>query len=94
MSERSSRHNRLYGLSGSQSPFPARHREFLTQGLPKSGYTRTHRAALLDGTQFWRTLDQSQILGDGETYGHLGCVNALSWSHDGSQLVSGSDDAR
>lgn len=85
---------RLYGLSGNRNLFPTRHRDFLAQGLPKSGNTRSHRAALLDGTQFWRTLDQSQVLGDGETYGHVGCVNALSWSYDGVQLVSGSDDAR
>ena len=89
-----SRHTGLYGLSDNHNRPLDRHRVSFTQGLLRPGNIRSRRAALLDGTQFWRTLDQSQVLGDGETHGHVGCVNALSWSHDGSQLVSGSDDAR
>ncbi|WWC94713.1 hypothetical protein V866_001561 [Kwoniella sp. B9012] len=40
----------------------------------------------------WETLDRVQVLG--ETDGHRGCVNALSWSDDGKTLLSGSDDKR
>jgi WD40 repeat protein len=74
--------------------FPSKHMEFRTRGPSGSGGIRSHRSALLDTPNFWRDLDLSQTLGDNETYGHTGCVNALSWSHDGSQLLSGSDDAR
>ncbi|KAG7531942.1 hypothetical protein FFLO_04010 [Filobasidium floriforme] len=74
--------------------FPSKHMEFRTRGPSGSGGARSHRSALLDTPNFWRELDLSQTLGDNETYGHTGCVNALSWSHDGSQLLSGSDDAR
>ena len=38
-------------------------------------------------------MDRCQVLGD-HTEGHTGCVNALSWSDDGSTLLSGSDDKR
>ena len=30
--------------------------------------------------------------GDGDAYGHTGCVNALSWARDGELLLSGGDD--
>ncbi|KAK6909578.1 hypothetical protein I203_103599 [Kwoniella mangroviensis CBS 8507] len=40
----------------------------------------------------WETLDRVQVLG--QTDGHRGCVNALSWSDDGKTLLSGSDDKR
>ncbi|KAK4689335.1 hypothetical protein P7C73_g754, partial [Tremellales sp. Uapishka_1] len=41
----------------------------------------------------WARLDRVQVLGD-QYEGHTGCVNALSWSDDGSILLSGSDDQR
>ncbi|ORY26663.1 WD40-repeat-containing domain protein [Naematelia encephala] len=41
----------------------------------------------------WATVDRVQVLG-GPSGGHRGCVNALSWSDDGSTLLSGSDDKR
>ncbi|RXK39423.1 hypothetical protein M231_03256 [Tremella mesenterica] len=41
----------------------------------------------------WDKLDRVQVLGE-DGYGHTGCVNALSWSDDGSTLLSGSDDKK
>ncbi|KAL7418329.1 hypothetical protein Q5752_006787 [Cryptotrichosporon argae] len=41
----------------------------------------------------WKSLDRVQVLGN-DVEGHRGCVNALSWSQDGSTLLSGSDDTR
>ncbi|EIW71830.1 hypothetical protein TREMEDRAFT_27687 [Tremella mesenterica DSM 1558] len=41
----------------------------------------------------WDRLDRVQVLGE-DGYGHTGCVNALSWSDDGSTLLSGSDDKK
>ena len=38
-------------------------------------------------------MDRAQVLGTPGD-GHRGCVNALSWSDDGSTLLSGSDDKR
>ncbi|WWD19486.1 hypothetical protein CI109_103946 [Kwoniella shandongensis] len=40
----------------------------------------------------WEKLDRVQVLGGDD--GHVGCVNALSWSDDGRTLLSGSDDRR
>ncbi|KXN89623.1 WD repeat protein iqw1 [Leucoagaricus sp. SymC.cos] len=38
-------------------------------------------------------LDRVNVLGkDDGTYGHAGCVNALSWSHNGEILLTGGDD--
>lgn len=82
-----------YGYGQGRS-FPSKHLDFRTRGISGPGNNRSRRSALLDTPNFWRDLDLSQVLGDNETYGHTGCVNALSWSHDGSQLLSGSDDAR
>ncbi|WRT70369.1 uncharacterized protein IL334_007367 [Kwoniella shivajii] len=53
---------------------------------PSSG--RYHR----NDENMWETLDRVQVLGEND--GHRGCVNALSWSEDGSTLLSGSDDKR
>ncbi|KAG8917391.1 hypothetical protein FRC01_002485 [Tulasnella sp. 417] len=41
-------------------------------------------------------MDRVQVLGDedGSGYGHTGCINALSWSQDGTTLVSSGDDCR
>ncbi|KAG9046364.1 hypothetical protein FS837_004588 [Tulasnella sp. UAMH 9824] len=41
-------------------------------------------------------MDRVQVLGDedGNGYGHTGCINALSWSQDGTTLVSSGDDCR
>lgn len=41
----------------------------------------------------WERMDRAQVLGT-PSRGHRGCVNALSWSDDGSTLLSGSDDKR
>ncbi|KAF8655275.1 hypothetical protein AX16_003175 [Volvariella volvacea WC 439] len=37
-------------------------------------------------------LDRINVLGDEVSYGHTGCVNALSWALDGEVLLSGGDD--
>ncbi|KAJ7129629.1 WD40-repeat-containing domain protein [Mycena epipterygia] len=36
--------------------------------------------------------DRVNVLGDDASYGHSGCVNALSWAKDGELLLSGGDD--
>ncbi|KAF5388192.1 hypothetical protein D9615_000443 [Tricholomella constricta] len=41
---------------------------------------------------FHHTLDRVNVLGDDSSYGHTGCVNALSWARDGELLLSGGDD--
>ncbi|GLB33847.1 putative peptidase A1 family protein [Lyophyllum shimeji] len=38
------------------------------------------------------TLDRVNVLGDASSYGHTGCVNALSWARKGELLLSGGDD--
>ncbi|KAG6890349.1 hypothetical protein C0992_002174 [Termitomyces sp. T32_za158] len=38
------------------------------------------------------TLDRVNVLGDEGSYGHTGCVNALSWARNGELLLSGGDD--
>ncbi|KAG6837445.1 hypothetical protein H0H93_009539 [Arthromyces matolae] len=38
------------------------------------------------------TLDRVNVLGDEGSYGHSGCVNALSWARGGELLLSGGDD--
>ncbi|KAF9453071.1 WD40 repeat-like protein [Macrolepiota fuliginosa MF-IS2] len=37
-------------------------------------------------------LDRINVLGEDGSYGHTGCVNALSWAHNGELLLSGGDD--
>ncbi|EKM80081.1 hypothetical protein AGABI1DRAFT_26098, partial [Agaricus bisporus var. burnettii JB137-S8] len=41
---------------------------------------------------FHQTLDRVNVLGDDDSYGHTGCVNALSWAQNGEILLSGGDD--
>ncbi|KAK8853074.1 hypothetical protein IAR55_003775 [Kwoniella newhampshirensis] len=54
-----------------------------------------HREGLRRSDEgMWDKLDRVQVLGDGDDGGHSGCINALSWSDDGSTLLSGSDDRR
>ncbi|ORX40723.1 WD40-repeat-containing domain protein [Kockovaella imperatae] len=68
----------------------------LLQPLPRAvsghrdNFQRIHQYQ--DGS-IWDRLDRCQVLGNSHT-GHRGCVNALSWSNDGSTLLSGSDDGR
>ncbi|KAJ7047333.1 WD40 repeat-like protein [Mycena alexandri] len=52
---------------------------------------RSHRRLL---SNRWSTLnfDRVNVLGDDASYGHSGCVNALSWARDGEILLSGGDD--
>ncbi|KAJ7180123.1 WD40 repeat-like protein [Mycena crocata] len=53
--------------------------------------SRKHERIL---SQRWSTLnfDRVNVLGDDASYGHTGCVNALSWARDGELLLSGGDD--
>ncbi|BEI82313.1 hypothetical protein CcaverHIS002_0301810 [Cutaneotrichosporon cavernicola] len=63
------------------------------QPLPRSLTARppTRRRGVF--ADAWTHFDRVQELGeDGD--GHNGCVNALSWSDDGTTLLSGSDDKR
>ncbi|KAF8195853.1 WD40-repeat-containing domain protein [Mycena galopus ATCC 62051] len=50
-----------------------------------------HRRLL---SQRWSssTFDRVNVLGDDASYGHSGCVNALSWARDGELLLTGGDD--
>ncbi|KAJ6539383.1 WD40-repeat-containing domain protein [Mycena capillaripes] len=52
---------------------------------------RVHRLLL---SRRWSSsnFDRVNVLGDDESYGHSGCVNALSWARDGELLLSGGDD--
>ncbi|KAF7352760.1 WD repeat protein iqw1 [Mycena venus] len=52
---------------------------------------RAHRRSL---SKRWSssTFDRVNVLGDDASYGHSGCVNALSWARDGELLLSGGDD--
>lgn len=57
------------------------------------------RYQALGSEHLWKSLDEVDVLGrpsgrDRGAYGHTGCVNALSWSHDGELLVSSGDDTR
>lgn len=51
------------------------------------------RRGLMQDPSIWERMDRAQVLGS-PAQGHRGCVNALSWSDDGSTLLSGSDDKR
>ncbi|KAJ6515857.1 WD40 repeat-like protein [Mycena sanguinolenta] len=53
--------------------------------------TRAHRKLL---SHRWASFsfDRVNVLGDDASYGHSGCVNALSWARDGELLLSGGDD--
>ncbi|KAJ7228607.1 WD40 repeat-like protein [Mycena pura] len=52
---------------------------------------RTHKRLV---SRRWSSLnfDRVNVLGDDASYGHSGCVNALSWARDGELLLSGGDD--
>ncbi|KAJ7276438.1 WD40-repeat-containing domain protein [Mycena haematopus] len=52
---------------------------------------RVHRRLLFHR---WSSsnFDRVNVLGDEASYGHSGCVNALSWARDGELLLSGGDD--
>ncbi|KAJ7095424.1 WD40 repeat-like protein [Mycena belliarum] len=52
---------------------------------------RTHKRLL---SRRWAALnfDRVNVLGDDASYGHSGCVNALSWARDGELLLTGGDD--
>ncbi|KAJ7904554.1 WD40 repeat-like protein [Mycena olivaceomarginata] len=52
---------------------------------------RAHRQLL---SRRWSSsiFDRVNVLGDDTSYGHSGCVNALSWARDGELLLSGGDD--
>ncbi|OAX43460.1 WD40 repeat-like protein [Rhizopogon vinicolor AM-OR11-026] len=52
---------------------------------------RTKRARLARALS--GRLDRVGVLG-GEDWGHTGCVNALSWAHDGELLISSGDDTK
>ncbi|KAL5636552.1 hypothetical protein ACGC1H_000491 [Rhizoctonia solani] len=57
------------------------------------------RYSLLGSDRLWKSLDEVSVLGyedvqSGTTYGHTGCVNAMSWSSDGELLYSSGDDKR
>ncbi|KAJ7498885.1 WD40 repeat-like protein [Mycena latifolia] len=53
--------------------------------------TETHKRLL---SRRWASLtfDRVNVLGDDASYGHSGCVNALSWARDGELLLTGGDD--
>ncbi|KAF8812472.1 WD40 repeat-like protein [Phlegmacium glaucopus] len=59
---------------------------------PSSSHTEQFRKRILYRTFKLSNLDRVNVLGDGEGYGHTGCVNALSWAQDGNILLSGGDD--
>jgi hypothetical protein len=50
---------------------------------------RAHRQLL---SRRWSSsiFDRVNVLGDDTSYGHSGCVNALSWARDGELLLVGS----
>ncbi|KAK0190897.1 WD40-repeat-containing domain protein [Armillaria mellea] len=52
----------------------------LIQNLPSSKRSSCFRNNCL-ASLFRRPLDRVNVLGDEETEGHTGCVNALSWAH-------------
>jgi WD and tetratricopeptide repeat-containing protein 1 len=55
--------------------------------------TSGSKRGIHDDPSVWSRMDRAQVLGT-PAEGHRGCVNALSWSDDGSTLLSGSDDKR
>ncbi|QRV87975.1 WD repeat protein [Ceratobasidium sp. AG-Ba] len=54
------------------------------------------RYQLLGSESLWKSLDEVDVLGcqDRTSFGHTGCVNALSWTPDGELLLSSGDDCR
>ncbi|KAF8076438.1 WD repeat-containing protein [Lyophyllum atratum] len=55
--------------------------------LPSERLRRRHLSQALE-----HTLDRVKVLGNASSYGHTGCVNALSWARNGELLLSGGDD--
>nr|XP_019044312.1 hypothetical protein I302_07596 [Kwoniella bestiolae CBS 10118]OCF23242.1 hypothetical protein I302_07596 [Kwoniella bestiolae CBS 10118] len=64
----------------------------ILQPLPKAFKPSSSSRHLRHDENMWESLDRVQVLGERD--GHMGCVNALSWSDDGKTLLSGSDDKR
>lgn len=64
------------------------------RSMPKYQASRASawRKLLLSNAMMISPMDRLAELGDGDTYGHQGCVNALSWAQNGELLLSGSDD--
>ncbi|KAF5363243.1 hypothetical protein D9756_000420 [Leucocoprinus leucothites] len=74
------------------SPLSSRSLSSLKSSLPSTSRVEHNRNLHL--SQFLhQPLDRINVLGnDDGTYGHTGCVNALSWAHNGEILMSGGDD--
>ncbi|KAI0723306.1 WD40 repeat-like protein [Earliella scabrosa] len=58
---------------------------------PSCSRSRRWKDSLLAASYFKERLDRVNVLG-GDSYGHTGCVNALSWARGGEVLISGGDD--
>ncbi|KAF8914650.1 WD40-repeat-containing domain protein [Mucidula mucida] len=63
----------------------------LQDQLPSISHSEKVRTGILSKA-YSRPLDRIQVLGNDETLGHTGCVNAVSWAQDGEILISGGDD--
>ncbi|KAK7061751.1 WD repeat protein iqw1 [Favolaschia claudopus] len=62
----------------------------MTAFITATQNARAHRRLL---SHRWASnWDRVNVLGDDASYGHSGCVNALSWARDGELLLSGGDD--
>ncbi|KAF9222001.1 WD40 repeat-like protein [Gyrodon lividus] len=62
----------------------------LCEASPSTAITQNWKRRKLSNV--WaRCLDRVNTLGN-EDYGHTGCVNALSWAHNGELLLSSGDD--
>ena len=66
----------------------------LPRGLTGRRHELNLETAHSPDNDLWSQMDRVQVLGGPPDGGHRGCVNALSWSDDGSTLLSGSDDKR
>lgn len=70
-----------------------RHRITSSSLLSSQSASSSRYRGLEQDPTIWSRMDRAQVLGT-PSEGHRGCVNALSWSDDGSTLLSGSDDKR
>ncbi|TFK75871.1 WD40 repeat-like protein [Pluteus cervinus] len=59
---------------------------------PRLARSEKYRKRNLSWAIGGRQLDRVNVLGNDISYGHTGCVNALSWARDGELLLSGGDD--